>query len=716
MMRFTGYALLTLLLIMPAAAATLPRVAGPLRIDGDLTDPLWQQALRVDRFYDTRTRENNEPIVKTIAWMGYDSAFLYVAIRCEDPAPQNIRAPLVPRDRVSAEQDFVQFDIDAQNDGKSSSIFRVNARGVQADGTYTESTEVDDFAPDFDFESATKILPDAWQVEMRVPLSSIRYSQRDPQSWRIVFYRVYPRDQRYRFRSEPMEKGQTCWLCKVAPFDGITGLAAAGALVTTPYVTTRAIAPPRAATTRQLDGGLDAKWLAGPSLSIDATLRPDFSQVEADVTELSVNQRFAIFYPEKRPFFMEGADLLSSPIQAIHTRTITSPSWGARITGRPGNHAYTFIAAGDRGGGSIIIPGAAFSSFTPQSRALTILGRYRYSFGASSTGLVLTSRNSSGGYANTVFGPDVLWWPRAGQKLTAQFLVSRTRDSDVARGTGHAAFISWNRTATHLTSTATVQDIDHEFRADSGFLPQTGVRVLQGSVTASAFPKKHVTSLQAGLSVERIAEKENRGLVSQAIYPIFAFEGWRGTVGQLEFHPNEKVRAENGTIRDHDYLALLVRFLPSRRVPFLSLSARTGDEVDLSTARIGTGRRLTAFVRLQPAAPVFAEITASVHRLDIDRALLFAANALNASITWVFTPRQYARIVADGQRIKLGGGARDGFLNGTILYAYRLTWQTSFYAGYGDSRAMDEIGRLGLPRKELFFKASYAIRSVLGGQ
>src|SRR6185503_20000464 len=107
----------------------------------------------------------------------------------------------------------------------------------------------------------------------------------------------------------------------------------------------------------------------------------DFSQVEADVTELSVNQRFAIFYPEKRPFFMEGTDLLSSPIQAIHTRTLTAPSWGARITGHPGKHAFTLIAAGDDGGGSIIVPGPAFSSFKPHPRTFAVFGRYRYSLG-----------------------------------------------------------------------------------------------------------------------------------------------------------------------------------------------------------------------------------------------------------------------------------------------------------------------------------------------
>jgi hypothetical protein len=684
-----------------------------LKVDGDLSDPIWKDALRIERFYDVRTSSNTEPLVRTVIWIGYDSQFLYVAARNEDPAPQNIRAPLVPRDRVFGEQDFIQFDIDAQDDGKSSTIFRVNARNVQTDGTYTESSEVDDYSPDFDYETATKILSDAWQAEMRIPLTSLRYANRDPQTWRIVFYRVYPRDQRYRFRTFPTVKGQSCWLCNAPRYEGVTGISSAGTLVTTPFLTTRAVAPPHTATRREVDGGLDAKWLASPAFTVDATFRPDFSQVEADVTEISVNRQFAIFYPEKRPFFMEGADLLSSPIQAIHTRTITSPSWGARVTGRPGNHAFTIVAAGDRGGGSTIVPGPVFSSYADQPRALTILGRYRYSIGASSAGLLLTSRSANDA-ANTVIGPDFMWWLSSSHRITGQFLVSRTKDPHAPRQQGHAALLSWSDQSTHWRAGATAQDIDRGFRADSGFIPQTGVRALQGTIVGVAYPKKLFTSFEGGVVAERVSEK-NGDVVSAAFYPRIAFEGWRGTVGEVAIHPNEKLRAANGLVRSHDYLTVALRFLPSRRVPFLNLSLRAGDEVDLSSARVGKGQQLTAFVRMQPAPPLYAEVTGSVHHLSAGDALLFRANALSTRLTWAFTPRSFAKLVTDAQRITFGGGAKSGFLSATILYAYQLTWQTSFYAGYGDARDVDDFGHLGQPRKEFFVKASYAIRTVIGG-
>lgn len=711
MRQFIGYILLcTLWLAAGAAAAlTLPRVDAPLTVDGDLSDPLWSQAVRIDEFYDIRSTGNDVPVVRTIGWAAYDSRYLYIAFRAEDPAPHLIRAPQVPRDQVFSDQDLMQIDIDAQDDGKASTIFRVNARGVQTDGVYTEATEVDDFSPDFDFESATRILEDAWQAELRIPLASIRYAQRDPQVWRIVYYRVYPREFRYRFRSSPIERGQTCWLCSAPRFEGITGLGSARSLVVTPYATTRVVSPADGGSKSDTDGGFDVKWLAGPSLSVDATFRPDFSQVEADVTQLSVNEQFAIFFPEKRPFFMEGSDLLTSPIQAIHTRTITEPVWGTRLTGRPGDHAFTLIAADDRGGGSRIEPGPTHSSFETQSEALALIGRYRYSLGQSALGMLLTSREGER-RSNRVFGPDVLWWPTADDRVTAQFLQSETRDSSVSGKTlsDHAATIEWVRTATHYDWNVTTQDIGEDFRADSGFVPQTGVRSIHTLVAAKAYPERYLSRLSAGIQFDHI-EAESGGVVSKSVVPIVSVEGWRGMTAELQLHPDEKVRTLDGSLLAQDYVTADVAFFPSRRLPYLSISMRHGDEVDVDTARIGRGSAISVNAKLQPADPLYLDLSGAAHRLEIDGEPLFDAFALSTRVTWAFTQRSSLRLISDGQWISHNDGRKTGFLDATLLYSYRLTWQTSLYVGYGDSRLVEESGSFGAPHNEFFIKASYAI-------
>ena len=611
-----------------AAAVTLPRVDGSLTVDGDLSDALWSRALRIDEFYDIRSTGKDVPPVRSIGWLAYDSQFLYVAFRAEDPAPELIRAPQVPRDQVFFDQDMIAIDIDAQDDGKSSTIFRVNARGVQSDGVYTEATGVDDLAPDFDFESATQIVADAWQAELRIPLESLRYSQRDPQSWRITFYRAYPREQRYRISSMAIEAGQTCWLCTAPRFEGITGLGSPQSLVFTPYVTTRAVSPPEGGQDYESDGGFDVKWRAGPSLSVDATFRPDFSQIEADVTQLSVNERFAIFYPEKRPFFMEGLDLLASPINAVHTRTITDPLWGARLTARPGDHAFTIIAADDSGGGSRIEPGPISSTFETQPAARALIGRYRYSFGQSAAGLLLTSRDGDE-RSNRVFGPDLLWWPTGDDRVTAQFLRSETRDSSVAGGpiSDHAATIEWVRTATHYGWDVLLQEIGDEFRADSGFVPQTDVRSVSVRGTATAYPSQHLSKVTVGLQFDEV-DQIGGDSVSKSLVPSVTVEGWRGMTAEIRLFPGAQIRALDGSLQSQDYLTADISIFPSRRVPYLGLSARYGEEVDVDTARVGRGTLVSANAKLQPADSLYVELFASAHRLEIEREPLFDAFAL----------------------------------------------------------------------------------------
>src|SRR5262249_34011917 len=142
--------------------------------------------------------------------------------------------------------------------------------------------------------------------------------------------------------------------------------------------------------------------------TLDGTLRPDFSQIESDTAQISANQRFALFFPEKRPFFLEGVELLSTPIQAVYTRTITAPDWGGRATGKLGGVNYTALLANDAGGGSIVIPGANSSSLAAQDfRSTVFIGRARKDLGALSFVSVLTTDRENGpdGH-NRVIGPD----------------------------------------------------------------------------------------------------------------------------------------------------------------------------------------------------------------------------------------------------------------------------------------------------------------------
>src|SRR5262249_26542310 len=145
---------------------------------------------------------------------------------------------------------------------------------------------------------------------------------------------------------------------------GLEHLPPGGHIVAAPYIAASEaghpvgdLGTPMVSDPVKAHGGIDVKWTPNANNAIDATIKPDFSQVESDTAQISANQRFALYYPEKRPFFLEGIELFSTPIQAVYTRTITQPTAGVRATGKEGGFLYTALVANDVGGGSAIIPG-----------------------------------------------------------------------------------------------------------------------------------------------------------------------------------------------------------------------------------------------------------------------------------------------------------------------------------------------------------------------
>ncbi|HJT17935.1 MAG TPA: DUF5916 domain-containing protein, partial [Thermoanaerobaculia bacterium] len=333
--------------VQEAAHIHITRAAAAITIDGDLNDAGWKNATRVDRFYEISPGDNTPAKVHTTAFVTYDDRFLYVAFRCDDPDPRKIRAHYVERDHVYSDQDFAGIMLDTKNNGRTGNEFFVNPYGIQDDTALDESSvsgNSEDFSPDYYWDSAAKITSAGWQMEMRIPFSTLRYSNADPQTWGIVFFRNWNRDFRYQIASNPAPRESNCFICHALKIDGLTGLPHGAHLVAAPYVTATEKGVVRNGVTgnpyvnqpARGNAGLDMKYVPNENTAYDATINPDFSQVESDVTQISADARFAIFYPEKRPFFMEQSQLFNLPIQAVYTRTITSPRFGARATGEFG--------------------------------------------------------------------------------------------------------------------------------------------------------------------------------------------------------------------------------------------------------------------------------------------------------------------------------------------------------------------------------------------
>src|SRR5262249_42954304 len=321
-------------------------------------------------WYETNPGDSVEPKVKTVGWITYDDHFFYAAIESFDPNPSQIRSQLADHDGINGNSDdFGGVIIDSRNDSKTALEFFVNAAGTQYDASQDDNSG-EDSSPDFFWDSATRKTDHGWILEMRIPFSSLRYEKKDPQTWGVILYRNMPRERRYQIFTHKLPRGVNCFVCNFNKVAGFTDLPGGGHLVTAPYVSARQLGERRTVEINGVqgtefrtrpaggDGGLDLKWTPNEHTAVDGTINPDFSQVESDVAVISTNERFAIFLPEKRPFFLERVDLFSTPMQAVYTRTITSPRWGARGTGTFGGSNYTLLVAQDRGGGSVILPSA----------------------------------------------------------------------------------------------------------------------------------------------------------------------------------------------------------------------------------------------------------------------------------------------------------------------------------------------------------------------
>jgi hypothetical protein len=342
-----------------SARFDIPKAAAPIRIDGVLDEEAWAAAPKIPLPYEWQPGDNVPAPVDTDCRVTYDLHNLYIGFRCFDPEPKKIRAHLMDRDDTDTliMDDHVSFMIDSFNDERRGFQFRVNPMGVQADANFSELEGYEDFSWDAIWKSAAKITDWGWAVEVAIPLGQLRFRKTDgPQTWGLSAERSWPRDARHRMTSHIRSRNVNCIICQFNKLTGFEGITPGQNIELTPTVTavrTDAMDMgeyPGGSLARgdiKDDYGLTAKWGITPNLILNGTVNPDFSQVEADVAQLQINRRFALFYPEKRPFFLEGGDFFLTPLQAVFTRTVADPLWGTKLTGKSGRTAMGVFAAQD---------------------------------------------------------------------------------------------------------------------------------------------------------------------------------------------------------------------------------------------------------------------------------------------------------------------------------------------------------------------------------
>jgi len=649
-------------------------------------------AIRLTTFYETWPGDNVAPPVRTVVAISYDAHALYVGIWAQDPDPSRVRAAYADRDNVGPGDDYVELVLDTRGDGRVGTIFRVSPRAVQADGVFNEAqfalgSNPDDLTPDFAWEARTAIGDSAWTAELRIPFTSLRYPQRERQTWGVIVQRVYPRELTHSLASVRLPRGTTCFLCHAQRVE-LTGLPTGGALAAAPYATGG----------KDLRAGADVKWTPGAGTALDATLRPDFSQLEADVPQLSVNSQFALFYPEKRPFFLEGSDLFQTPLQVVYTRSIAAPEWGARATGEVSRTAYTVLVTRDGGGGSAIVPGPTQSSLVTRDFASTVgVARLRTAFPGGFAGLLATDRE--GGGHNRTLGSDFFWSPTGSDQLTGQL---------VASDTSGALDLAWHHLERHAEWFADYRDVGAGFRADNGFLPQVGVRRVNAWGDAILYRSGAIFWVSPWVQWQRVMDRTTGEVVSAYHAAAIQVSGVHDLYAQLRV-VDERLRALDALLaRRYGWLYLEVA--PGRRLARVQFLARLGGDVDVANARPGRGAELSSTVVLHASDHLALEGMSDFAWLDVQAGgvarRLFTAGIERLRATYNVTPRTAFRLVVQNERTRRDAAlylapasAVEGGLTLSALLTYRWGWASALYLGLEDDRP---------GQQQLFFKLQVA--------
>jgi len=353
---------LALLLVGPAATANptftpvfnpkleTSRATGEIRVDGQLDDAVWSTAKRAGNFVERYPGDNTEPSVKTDVLVTYDNDHLYVAFACYDD-PALIRATMTQRDQYGGDDEVV-VTLDTYGDAAWAYEFRVNPYGIQKDLLWTK-TLGENQGYDLVWESAAHINDSGYTVEIAIPFASLRFPNRDVQSWRMDFQRGHPRESFRLYSWSPNTHDEQCWPCQWGTVNGISGVQPGkGVEILPAFVSSQASR--RSAASDKLvnddimgEPSLGAKYSISSAVTAEATLNPDFSQIEADAAQIDVNSTIALFYPERRPFFQEGSDLFITPFNSFYTRMVNDPTFAAKTTARWNKFSLAYTLARD---------------------------------------------------------------------------------------------------------------------------------------------------------------------------------------------------------------------------------------------------------------------------------------------------------------------------------------------------------------------------------
>jgi hypothetical protein len=711
--------------------------------------------LKVDKFVQRDPHDGAPVSQRTEAYLGYTDKNFYAVFLAFDTEPQKIRARMLRRELID-DDDQVGMFLDTFHDRRHAYVFYSNAYGIQQDGLFSE-TQGPDYSWDTVWRTETKMNSRGYMVLFEIPFKSLRFRQKGSLDWGVMLARVIPRNSERSYY--PVNTGKLQgWLSQAGTLEGFHGISPGRNMQFIPYASVGAF---RALDQRDPAGvrftgkhvepkaGLDSKIVIKDSLVLDATINPDFGQIESDDPQVTVNQRFEVFFPEKRPFFQENSNYFQTPLNLVFTRRIIDPLYGVRLTGKIDRWAIGTFVANDRSPGKSVIDTDPLHG----NNALFGVLRVNREVGKDdSIGFIFTDRelhtapNSfcttticAVGF-NRVGGFDTQIKINQHWQMNAQAVTSETKFNDGTHEAGPAYQVYLERSSRDLEFNSMYQDISSGFHTDTGFVNRTDFRRFSNFIGYKSHRKgKYLVA--HGPSIFELALWDHNGTRLQYIFNgiyewDFQRQSYFGFFGNIE---HERLRpVDFSSLTDNrDYGHHLVGpFFGTQYFKWLNLNG----EIDLGTA--------TNFVP-RAGPPVLVNFTAIVLRgvvrpikgLTIENTYLltrlldhqtnlniFNNHIIRSKWNYQFTKEFSLRII--GQYVStLSNPALTTLpsaksFNGDVLFSYLLHPGTAVYIGYNSdlqnldpTLGLDPNGNILRTRsrflndsREIFIKISYQLR------
>lgn len=495
----------------------IQRTAGVIRLDGNLDDPGWRNAARCEHFVEHNPGEETQPPVETAVLAAYDDQYLYIAFICDDD-PAKVRASVCERDRIWSD-DNVGVLLDSYGDAAWAYELMVNPYGIQGDLLFSQEGGEDE-GYNMVWETSGQITDSGYQVEIALPFASLRFPTSEQQEWRIDFWRNHPSEIRRQYSWSKYDSDDPCWPCQWGTIAGIADVTPGKGIELLPSAIGY-----QSSAWKKSEGKLDnadpdgqlsftGKYAVSSDVTVEATMNPDFSQIESDAAQIDVNSTFALDYPERRPFFQEGSDLFLTPFRTVYTRMINDPEAAFKVIGRMSRLSIGFLSAYDDHS-PIMVPFEEFSRSVPSAKSPKSFSNILRARGAIGTdsylGMVATDRHLEGGGFSALGGVDGEVRFLKNYQFRWQGLLTKTEEPDDSAMsasfgdrlfddgkhtaafdgesfTGHAYHVRLERDARHLGGELYYSERSPTFRADNGFEPSNDQRKAALALAYSFYP------------------------------------------------------------------------------------------------------------------------------------------------------------------------------------------------------------------------------------